>query len=120
VNHAAWVRELEDYADIVWGSTWEDESNALAGWFHLRQIEYPHIDLSFGAGSSFQTWKLPAVANWIINNVSDAQKVVWVEDEVFDDAFKWAAQYPNLLLIQTDPAVGLTREHVDSIKAFLS
>lgn len=119
VNHAAWVRELEDYSDIVWGSTWEEESNSLAGWFHLKKVEYPHIDMSYGAGSSYQTWKLPAISNWILNNVSAEQKVVWVEDEVYDDAETWVAQFPNILLVKTDPAVGLTLEQVESIKSFL-
>lgn len=119
VNHAAWVRELEDYADIVWGSSWEEESNALAGWFHLKNLSYPHIPMTTG-GSMNSTWKLPAVSEWINENVSASQKAVFVEDEIFEDAVDWFAARPNLLLVKTDDRVGLTLEQVETIKAFLS
>jgi hypothetical protein len=118
LDHARWVRELEDYADIVWGSSWEDESNALAGWFHLKNLSYPHIPMTT-AGSMSTTWKLPAISAWIEQNVSDSQKVVWVEDELFEDAFVWAKNHPNVLIVQTNPAVGLTAGQVESIKSFL-
>lgn len=119
VHHAAWVRELEDYADLIWGSTWGEESNALAGWFHLQKTGYPHIPVP-GGGSMLVTAKLPAISQWIEQNVSSQQKVVWVDDELFSDAFDWAAQKPNVLIIHTDAAVGLTLEQVDRMKAFLS
>lgn len=121
VHHAAWVRELEEYADIVWGSSWEEDSNALAGWFHLKNTSYPHIDLGNSAGSLDKvTWKLATIAAWIDENISSTQKVAWVEDEAYDDAIVWAAERPNVLLIVTDPAVGLTLEQVEKIKSFLS
>lgn len=119
VNHARWVRELEDYADIVWGSSWEEESNALAGWFHMKNLSYPHIPMTT-AGSMNTTWKLPNISQWIVENVSASQKAVFVEDEIFEDAVGWFAARPNLLLVKTDPAVGLTAEQVETIKAFLS
>lgn len=119
VNHASWVRELEDYADIVWGSTWEDESNALAGWFHLKNLSYPHIPMTMG-GSMNTTWKLPAISAWVDENVGADQKVVWVEDEIFEDVTDWVAAHPNLLLVKTDDRVGLTFEQFEAIKAFLS
>lgn len=121
VNHAAWVRELEDYADLVWGSSWEEESNALAGWFYLKKTEYPHIDLAMSAGTmNRETWKLNSIEAWIDENVSTQQKVVWVEDEAYEDAMRWADLRPNVLLIITNPAIGLTLAQVESIKIFLS
>lgn len=119
VHHAAWVRELEDYADIVWGSTWGEESNALAGWFHLKNLSYPHISCMVG-GSMITTAKLTAVSAWITEHVSLSQKVVWVEDELFEDAFIWGESHPNVLIVKTDPAIGLTLEQFETIKAFLS
>lgn len=119
VNHAQWVRELEDYADIVWGSNWNEESNALAGWFHMKNLSYPHIPITKGASMS-TTWKLPDVSMWIDENVGPYQKVVWVEDEVYEDVTGWLNSHPNVLLVKTDARVGLTFEHFETIKAFLA
>lgn len=128
VNHAAWLREIDDLAEIVWGSNWYEESNALAGWFHLRKLEYPHIPLKTARVRTdleirtdiMETWKLPAISAWVEKNVSDQQKVVWVEDEIFEDAHIWAAKKPNVLLIQTDPAIGFTKKQFEAAREFLT
>lgn len=121
VNHAAWVRELEEYADIVWGSNWGDESNALAGWFHLGQTSYPHIPLATETvGMDVATWKLPAISQWIDRNVKADQKVLWVEDEIAEDARLWVNGRPNVLLLEPDPAIGLTLDQFQLAKQFLS
>lgn len=119
-THGAWVRELETYADLIWGSNWHEESNKLAKIFELSSSQYPHIDLFFGAGSDAATWKLPPVRHWFESTGSSSQKVVWFEDEIFDDAKNWAESHPNVLLIHTDPAVGITSEQVLEAKNFLS
>lgn len=124
VDHAAWLREIDNIADIVWGSNWFEESNALAGWFHLRELSYPHIPLYTrdmeNARTDMRTWKLPAISAWVEKNVSDQQKVVWVEDEILEDAHIWAAQKPNVLLIQTDPAIGFTKKQFEAAREFLT
>ena len=118
VNHGQWMRELESAANFVWASNWGDESNALVKWFFLESLHYPHIPLNMATEHS-GTWKLPSISDWVRNDVAPAEKVVWVDDELDEDAFVWAQQRGNTLLLKTDPAVGLTREHVDTILAFL-
>jgi hypothetical protein len=65
------------------------------------------------------TWKLPSISDWVRNDVAPLEKVVWVDDELDEDAFAWAEKRGNTLLLKPDPAVGLTRDHVDTILAFL-
>lgn len=120
VNHARWVRELEEISLPIWASNWGSDSNALAGWFFMEETSYPHIDLSVGAGSSNASWKLLAIQHWVENNVPKNGKVVWVDDETHEDAFAWAAAHDNIMIIKPDDKVGLTLEHVESIKSFFS
>lgn len=115
-THGAWLQELEEMATFVWGSDWESESNLLAQWFRLKKNEYPHIPLPRGKIGG----KLAPVSRWIEDNVQPKQKVVWVEDELQDNAFQWAARRTNVLLVKPDPSVGLTYNQVQAIKSFLS
>lgn len=118
VHHAEWLRYLEFHASFVWASSWGSETNALCGWFGLKNIRYPHIPLSTSVEHQ-GSWKLPSIQKWVTENVSESDSVVWVDDELYDDAAVWAASLPNVLLIPTDPAAGLTYDEFLCINDFI-
>lgn len=118
--HVPMLRRLEEHADVIWGSNWGAESNALAGWLHMKECNYPHIPMSYGTTSNpDETWKLESISSWVEMNTNSEDLIVWVDDELHADAFEWAEQRGNVLVIKTDPAVGLTEAEADKAVQFL-
>jgi hypothetical protein len=118
VHHAEWMRQLDEQNKFVWASTWGDESNALCGWFHLKELSYPHIPLQMNSNHD-GTWKLASVSTWVEQNVPRTEKIVWVEDELHEDAYRWAENRGNVLLVKTDDSVGFTEQQYENVVAFL-
>jgi hypothetical protein len=119
LNHGAWMRDLETKGKFVWASSWGDDSNALIKWFHLDSLHYPYIPLQMNDNHE-GTWKLASVKDWVENQIPADEKVVWVDDEVENDAVLWVDSRPNTLLVRTDPAVGLTEQQYQRILDFLA
>lgn len=108
INHASWLRNVENDVNIVWVSSWLEDSNHLSAMFGLYNALLPHVELSrTGKGD---TWKLDSVKEWVKNNTSPEDTIVWIDDEVYSDAFEWADRNNNILIIKTDPAIGLTED----------
>lgn len=116
INHAAWLRDIEKEVNIVWASSWLDDSNHLAAMFGLYNAILPHIEV--GRTGSGETWKLDSVREWVEKNTTPEDSIVWIDDEVYDDAFQWADRNNNVLIIKPDPAVGLTAEEWQEMKDF--
>ncbi|SMH41994.1 hypothetical protein SAMN06295885_1857 [Rathayibacter oskolensis] len=74
-------------------------------------------------GFTGETPKLQSVARWIDRIDADERPtcIVWIDDVLGRDAFRWAdSTTPPTLLIRTDPDQGLLAEHVDRIEQFTS
>lgn len=55
--------------------------------FLLDRFDYPYIH--FNKIGSTETWKLDSVKNWYEQSLIQASdKIIWVDDELYDDAFK--------------------------------
>jgi hypothetical protein len=104
--HGDWLRELAGPFRLVWATAWMTEANRLLaprlGIPELPVIQFPPI--------AFQPLdKLPAVISFVAD-----LPLVWIDDALEPEAHDWAARRPApTLLIDADPAVGLTRQMVD-------
>jgi hypothetical protein len=94
--------------ECVWCTGWEERAEE-----HLPRLlglpgGWPHLVLGEG-------WKLAAIDT----QVGAERPVAWIDD-VHDDAVRsWAAAREGpTLLVTTDPAVGITDEHVRRLEAW--
>ena len=111
-DHAAALKSMSELVEIVWASTWEDNANKSIG----EELGLsPRRFVSFSADRTEPTWKLPDVEAFVGD-----RPLVWIDDELFDDAFRWAneRQAPSLL-IRPNSSVGVRSRHFDEVWQFL-
>ena len=110
-GHGAWLRELAGRFTLTWVTAWQEEANRrLAPLLNLPALPViPLPPLPFPPGA-----KLPAV----IDHAGD-RPLAWLDDVVTAPMRTWAAtRTAPTLLIEVNPAVGLTREVVDQCLAW--
>jgi hypothetical protein len=100
--------------ECVWCTGWEERADEHlprllglpSGWRHLSFPDAPQPAAH---------WKLGAIAAF----AGDQRPTAWIDDAHDDECHDWAAERPGpTLLIGTDPAVGITDEHVDTLLSF--
>ena len=105
------LARLADAFECVWCTGWEDRADehlpALlglpGGWAHLSFAAAPGEGLH---------WKLEAIEAY----AGPDRPVAWIDDAHDDSCARWAVERPGpTLLVATDPAVGLTEEHVATL-----
>lgn len=107
-RHGEWIAELADSFEVVWASAWGSEANRLLGPLlglpGLAFVKFP--PLPFPAAL-----KVPAVSR----HLGD-RPAAWLDDMLTAEARVWAAtRHIPTLLVDVDPVVGLTRQHVDLV-----
>jgi hypothetical protein len=108
-QHSGWLHELAQHYDLVWGSSWTTPDRALLG----TVLDLPAFvgAVTLPAGQFDPALKVPA-----IDLVAQGRALAWVDDMLSPEAFAWAeARDAPTQLITIDPAVGLTRAHVDRL-----
>lgn len=104
--HGAWLRELASRFELVWATAWGAEANRLLCPLlqlpSLPVIGFPPIPFHPGE-------KLPPIIRY-----AGSRPLAWIDDTITPAGHAWAAQrgIPTLL-IDTDPAEGLTRAVID-------
>lgn len=109
------LERLSERFELVWATGWEEKANE-----YLPQI----LDLSFGElpcltfdgqatfGSSH--WKLDAIGDY-----AGLRPAAWIDDHIDDSGRIWARlRDAPTLLIETDPAIGITEAHVEEMLAW--
>jgi hypothetical protein len=95
----------------VWCTGWEDRAEEHlpgllglpGGWRHLVFDDPPQMEAH---------WKLSAIEAL----AGPDRAVAWIDDAHDDTCRRWAAERPGpTLLVGTEPAVGLTDEHVETL-----
>lgn len=105
------LERLHQAFECVWCTGWEERADEHlpyllglpAGWAHLTFPEEPADDAH---------WKLSAIEAY----AGRERPVAWIDDSHDAGCETWAAGRPGpTLLIGTDPAVGITDEHVETL-----
>ncbi len=115
-----WIKKIKEHAKFVWGSAWEQNSNRLLEWLELEdEPDWEWIPMQWtdvGTG----TWKIKAIRKYLKDaGIPDDEKVVWLDDELEEDAFLWASERGNMLCIAPDRYLGLTDEQYAEIYEFV-
>jgi len=108
---AAQLQRLAPHFECVWCTGWEDRADAHLP--HLLGLPggWPH--LAFSVPPSGAHWKLAAIDAY----AGPERPLAWIDDDHDDRTRAWAEQRPGeTLLIQTDPAVGLTASLADRLE----
>lgn len=110
-SNAQHLRRLSRTFDIVWATGWSHNANRVIAPLHQLD-ELPVVELEF---SGEPTWKLPSIRAY----VGEDRPVVWVDDDLGEDARRWAqSRRGPTLLVTCEPHVGLTAEAVDRCLRF--
>jgi hypothetical protein len=120
MSHGRLLRRLiaETGAELVWASYWCDHANdwigPRVGLPHLPHVPIP--DRPADSGLSLGAWKARQVALW-----AGHRPFVWFEDEPdVNDCLMTEQGIGEHLLVSVDPLVGLTEEHVDRARDWLT
>jgi hypothetical protein len=106
------IRRLSDAFIPVWCSGWEEKAND----YLPRELglpgPLPYLSFPPAAGPLRAHWKLETIDRY----AGPARPLAWLDDAFDESCEQWAAQRSApTLLVGTDPAVGLTPEHVDAL-----
>jgi len=105
------LARLAEVYECVWCTGWEDRAEEHlprllglpGGWAHLTFVTEPGAELH---------WKLKAIEA----HAGPDRPVAWIDDDHDPSCERWANRRPGpTLLVPTDPAVGLTDEHVATL-----
>jgi len=105
------LARLAEAYECVWCTGWEDRAEEHlpgllglpGGWAHLSFVADPGAELH---------WKLEAIEA----HAGPERPVAWIDDDHDPSCERWAETRPGpTLLVATDPAVGLTDEHVTTL-----
>jgi hypothetical protein len=113
ISGAAGARlaRLQAAFECVWCTGWEERADEHlprllglpSGWRHLTFPQEPEADAH---------WKLSAIEAY----AGRKRAVAWIDDAHDATCHDWAAGRPGAtLLVGTDPAVGITDEHVEML-----
>jgi hypothetical protein len=109
---AAALRELDGTFECVWCTGWEERAGehlpALLdlprGWPHIAFPDRPQLAAH---------WKLAGIDA----HAGPERPLAWIDDAHDAACREWAQRRPGpTLLIETDPAVGLTEEHAAQLR----
>lgn len=110
-RHGDWLRPLCECFQIVWATGWEHDANRLIGPI-LGLPSFPVIEFPRDEMGRFA--KFPTIAQIVRDH-----PLVWIDDELTPITRTWAAgRAAPTLLVDVDPAIGLTQEFVAAITLF--
>jgi hypothetical protein len=97
--------------ELVWASGWEERANEYLP--HLLGLpELPHLRFERAVGKANSHWKLDT-----IDAHAGCRPLAWVDDAFNDACHAWAAERTApTLLVQTEPASGLTRRETELLR----
>jgi hypothetical protein len=101
---------LAERFELVCATGWEERANEhLPRLLELPFRELPYVDFDGRAVFGSAHWKVDA-----IDEYAGGRAAAWIDDNVDDACAAWAEERSApTLVVRTDPAVGLTDEHVE-------
>ena len=108
------LRQLAEAFDPVWCTGWEEKANEYLPLALGLPGAYPYLSFSGTTPQVNGHWKLAA-----IDEYARERPLAWIDDAHDERCRGWAEARPvPTLLVSTDPAVGLTQEHVTDLLAW--
>ena len=106
---------LADRYELVWATGWEEKANEyLPHLLGLTVRELPCLTFDGRAVFGSAHWKLDA-----IHEYAGDRPAAWIDDNLDQECREWArSRAAPTLLVQTDPAVGITDDHVEQLLAW--
>ncbi|MEU1400127.1 hypothetical protein ABZ403_29210 [Micromonospora zamorensis] len=103
-----WITEASAVLDIAWATSWNDEANQLlAPLLHITPLPV----VTMPCTPFHPSEKIPLIAAY-----AQQRPTTWIDDLHSPEAHVWAARRTSpTLLINTDPAIGLTRDSIDRV-----
>ena len=103
--------------ELVWATGWEEKANEYLPFIlGLPFRDLPVLTFDGRAVFGSAHWKLDA-----IDEYAGDRPAAWIDDNLDDECERWAAararEIPTLL-VRTEPAMGMTDEHVKRLLAW--
>ncbi|HSO97434.1 MAG TPA: HAD domain-containing protein [Solirubrobacteraceae bacterium] len=107
------LRNLARDFELVWCTGWEEKASA----YLPQALGLPgatiHLSFDRNPGRANAHWKLAAIEAY----AGPSRPVAWVDDALDERCRAWAQARPGrTLLVETDPAEGLTAGHVAELR----
>lgn len=103
------LRALAREFELVWCTGWEEKANEYLPLALGLPGKLACLSFEFGVGRGDAHWKVAAIEPF----AGSDRPLAWVDDALDERCIAWAAaRTAPTLLIETDPAVGLTGEQV--------
>jgi Swiss Army Knife RNA repair-like protein len=108
------LARLAEHYELVWATGWEEKANE----YLLQVLGIPRNlpTLTFDGRARFGTahWKLEAIEEF-----AGERPAAWIDDSLDERCTAWAARRKApTLLVETDPATGITDGHVERLLRF--
>jgi HAD domain in Swiss Army Knife RNA repair proteins len=109
------LRELSQDFELVWCSGWEEKANEYLPLALGLPDPLPHLTFDGTAKGPAAHWKLAAIDAY----AGRSRALAWIDDAHDEHCLSWAAARGGpTLLVTTEPALGLTDEHVAQLLAW--
>jgi hypothetical protein len=113
-NAATHLLALTSGFDLVWCSGWEEKANEYLPHLLGLPASLPFLTFARSPGKANAHWKLDA-----IDDYAGSRPLAWIDDAFNDACHEWAAARATpTLLVQTDPAVGLTSKEAEQLSTW--
>lgn len=114
-EHGRWLNSLTDIADLAWATTWNDQAN-----IHISPkiglLELPVAETMPHANPKIRDHKLPGIFK-----MSKGRPFVWIDDNILPTDVSELDMYEgSFMLCYVNPKIGLTEQHIDSIREWIS
>ncbi|HEY4281207.1 MAG TPA: hypothetical protein VGM91_23535 [Conexibacter sp.] len=111
------LRRLADCFEPVWCTGWEERASEHLPHALGLPSSYPYLTFEVSPGRAHAHWKLGA-----IERHAGARPLAWIDDAHDEECEQWArsrsAAGAPTLLVTTNPAVGITDDHVAELTAW--
>jgi len=109
--------DLAQTFELVWCSGWEERANEYLPRELGLPRPLPYLAFDHTPAGGRPHWKLPAIDAY----AGPDQPVGWIDDSHDDESRGWARDRPGpTLLVDTEPATGITVDHVAVLEQWAS
>jgi hypothetical protein len=110
-HSGARLGRLSETFELVWATGWEEKANEYLPYLLDLPGELPFLTFDGRAVFGTAHWKLDAISHYARH-----RPLAWIDDSLDERCTSWAVRRrAPTLLVQTDPAVGITDDDVERL-----